>query len=164
MAQTADKILTERLFLCGIEETDAAQIVKWRSDPAVYRFFKSPHQITMEEHLHWYRNSYLLNPNRLDWMCLEKETQTAVGVFGVSRDGEQAEVSYLLAPEAQHKGYAAEAVQGLVRFAFEKWHCRRVVAEIHKNNEASIRMIKKLGFKQIIENDPFFVYAIEVQT
>ena len=110
MARDLDIIQTERLILRGINETDAIKIVEWRSDPEVYRFFKSPHKITVREHVAWYNNSYLPNENRFDWMCIEQSSGKRIGVFGLVRDEDLCEVNYLLASEAQHKGFAAPAV------------------------------------------------------
>ena len=40
MASNPERLRTERLILRGINETDAIEIVEWRSDPEVYRYFK----------------------------------------------------------------------------------------------------------------------------
>ncbi len=161
MAQGLDAIETERLLLRGIDETDAELIVKWRSVPNVYQYFKSPHQITLEEHLNWYRNRYLRNANRFDWICIEKESVNRIGIFGLYKE-EKIEVNYLLAPEEQHKGYATEAIRGLIDYASKKWNSKQVVAEIHQSNKPSIALVEKLGFEVISQDNPFVVYGIEV--
>lgn len=162
MAQGLDTIETGRLFLRGIDESDAELIVEWRSVPEVYRFFKSPHKITVDEHLDWYRNSYLNNSERFDWICIEKESKKRIGVFGLTREGDKAEVNYLLAPEGQHKGFAAEAVQKLIEYAAENWNSRQVIAEIHRDNKPSLDLAEKLGFNVISEDEPFVIYGITV--
>ena len=82
MAKNVAELESERLILRGITEDDAPEIVEWRSDPEAYKFFRSPHRITMDEHLAWFRNNYLSNDNRLDWMCFEKSSGSKIGVFG----------------------------------------------------------------------------------
>ncbi|MBR1906634.1 MAG: GNAT family N-acetyltransferase [Clostridiales bacterium] len=162
MAQGFDTIETGRLLLRGIDESDAELIVEWRSVPDVYRFFKSPHKITFDEHMNWYRNSYLKNSERFDWICIEKESKRRIGVFGLIRDGDKAQINYLLAPEGQHKGFAAEAVSKLIEYATEKWNCKQVVAEIHRNNKPSLALVVKLGFKKVSEDEQFEIYGITV--
>lgn len=164
MAQNVDNMETEHLFLRGINETDTDSIVEWRSDSSVYKYFKYPHKISSEEHLDWYRNIYLSNSSRFDWMCYEKKSHRRVGVFGLIRNGDTAEVNYLLAPEAQHKGFASEAVKSLMQYAVQFWHVKSIVAEIHKSNYASISLIKKLDFKLFSTEEQFEEYRIEVQT
>ena len=164
MAAHLDTIETSRLLLRGIDETDADAIVKWRSVPEVYQYFKSPHQITKEEHLNWYHKRYLFNDRRFDWMCLEKDSNERIGVFGLSKESDDvAEVNYLLAPEAQHKGFAKEAVEELVRYAAIQWGTSKVIAEIHDNNSPSIQLAQRLGFHAESKEGPFTIYAIEVK-
>ena len=160
MNKTVETIETERLFLRGITEEDTAEIVAWRSAPDVYRFFKSPHKITAEEHLKWYRENYLHNELRYDWICIEKDTEQKIGVFGLMRKGATAEVNYLLCSAAMHKGYATEAIQRIIRFSADVWDIHRIIAEIHKDNEASIALVKRMGFSLQSDNG-FVIYSIE---
>ena len=162
MAKDLDIIQTERLILRGINETDAAEIVEWRSDPEVYKFFKAPHKITIKEHFNWYNNSYMSNDSRLDWMCIERMTGKKIGVFGLLKSDEYVEVNYLLAPESRHKGYASEAINGIMHYALEKWNANRIIAEIHKDNEPSIALVKRLGFSKAETDGLFVIYGIEV--
>ncbi len=162
MALKVKTIQTDRLLFRGIDETDAKEIVLWRSDPKVYQYFKSPHKITLEEHLNWYNNSYLHNDNRYDWICVEKESLKKIGVFGLTKQNDIAEISYLLSSEAQHKGFASEGIIRLVRHAAETWDIKMVIAEIHINNLPSIAVVQKLGFCMISESEDFSIYGIEV--
>ena len=139
---------TARLTLRGIAEEDTHAIVVLRSDPNVYKYFVSPHRITEEEHLKWYKNSYLFNENRIDWIAYDT-TKSTIGVFGVkkkTRDSKEAEVSYILSPQQYGKGYASEAVNRLIQFCKEEWQCIFVTAEIHEDNGDSIHFAEKLGF------------------
>ena len=154
---------TERMLLRGIEEQDASDIVRWRGDPEVYRFFKSPHHITREAHLNWYHHQYLSNPNRLDWMGTLAEDGRKIGVFGLAMNGDAAEVSYLLAPDAQHRGYAAEAVKELIRFAFSGG-IRQVTAEIHRENKASLKLANRLGLHLLKSEGDFLICGIEEES
>jgi RimJ/RimL family protein N-acetyltransferase len=142
-------IETKRLVLREIQETDAGQIVAWRSDPEVYRYFTVPRKLTIEEHLDWYRNSYLPDGNRVDLIALDRDKRVPMGVFGIKKIGETSvEISYLMGPQYRGRGYAVEAVDALLHFAERTWGCKTAVAEIHKDNIPSIAFIKRLGFKE----------------
>ena len=157
MSKNVSQIETERLTLRGICETDTDIIVKWRSDPEVYRYFGSPHPLTAREHERWFREIYSNDANRWDWLALEKTYKKPVGVFGLKRDGhESVEVSYLLAPEAQHRGYAGEALESLLAWAKEYCGVRTAYANIHRDNVASLRFIERLNFQQ--ETSDFVLY------
>ncbi|MBR0279184.1 MAG: GNAT family N-acetyltransferase [Synergistaceae bacterium] len=161
MAKNVAELESERLILRGITEDDAPEIVEWRSDPEAYKFFRSPHRITMDEHLSWYRNNYLSNNNRFDWICVDKSSGRKIGVFGAVRDGKTAEVNYLLAPYAQHKGYALEAVRRIIEYVRSELHLKRVVAEIHRDNAPSIALAERTGFTLESESGDFLLYSSE---
>ena len=152
---------TARLYFCGISESDAVYIVRWRSDSNVFRYFRDPHQLTMQEHLRWYNSCYLLDENRFDWICIEKSSKKKIGVFSLRllSDGTRAEVSYLLDPLARHKGYATEAVSFLMKVAFDSYMVNQVVAEIHKDNQPSIDLVERLGFRCIEAKGNFKLFA-----
>ena len=161
MAKNVAELESERLILRGITEDDAPEIVEWRSDPEAYKFFRSPHRITMDEHLSWYRNNYLSNNNRFDWICVDKSSGRKIGVFGAVRDGKIAEVNYLLAPYAQHKGYALEAVKMVIEYVRSELHIKRVAAEIHRDNAPSIALAERTGFTLESESGDFLLYSSE---
>lgn len=156
-----NEIKTQRLYLREILDKDANLIVSWRSDPKNYKFFRLPHKLTLEEHEKWYSEKYLSNENQIQFIAIEDISQSAIGVFGVrlwNNTKKYVEVSYLLDNEAQGKGYAQEAVWGLMKFTIEKWNVTSMIAVIHKENKASIRMIQKLEFQLIEEKDEFLLY------
>lgn len=156
-----NEISTQRLILRELSEEDTERIVLWRSNPDVYKYFRSPHELTMEEHTKWYKTNYLLDDTQIQFVAFEKTFMKAVGVFGIRKCTDlqnDVEVSYLLDENAQGKGYSQEAVLGMIEFAKERWNTTRVIAEIHKDNQASIKMIERLGFRLIELRESFWVY------
>lgn len=92
------------------------------------KFFRSPHRITMDEHLTWFRNHYLSNDKRRDWMCFEKSSSSKIGVLGSVIDGENSEINFILAPSAKGMGYALEAVHRIIRYVRSEFHVKRFPA------------------------------------
>ncbi len=155
----AGYVETERLILRGITRQDADLIVKWRADPEVYKFFRLPHRLTMEEHLKWYRERYLTDRQHCIWMAVRKEDEVPVGMFGLRKSGkEEAEISYLIAPRMQGNGYAQETAVSLLSWAKKEWNIRTVFAEIHYENGPSVRFVRRLGFEEAGKNKNFRVY------
>jgi RimJ/RimL family protein N-acetyltransferase len=65
------------------------------------------------------------------------------------------EIAYGVAPEHQGKGYATEAAEALVRYAFNDGQVRIVRAHTLPEPNASTRVLTKCGFRQVGEvNDP----------
>ena len=140
---------SERLSFREISAEDAEIIVRWRSDYNVYKYFLSRHKITLDEHLNWYKNIYLKNSDREDYIAEIKLLNKPVGVFGlVFCDDKTVEINYLLDKKYQGKGYASEAVKYLICYSKKLRGCKRVVAEVHKDNISSIKLVKKLGFAE----------------
>lgn len=65
------------------------------------------------------------------------------------------EIAYMIAAEHQGKGYATEAAQALVAFAFNSGRVRTVRAHTLPESNASTRVLTKCGFQRIGEvTDP----------
>ena len=156
-----EQIKTGRLILRDIQPEDAIFIVGLRSDPAIYKYFKNPVKIDIESHNCWYSKSYICDDDRVDMIAIEVTTGERVGVFGIRRLGSNvAELSYILSPDMMGKGYATEAMNTIIAFFSEDWDINRFIAEIHKDNQASIYFIEKLGFKKASSEGEFNNYVL----
>lgn len=83
------------------------------------------------------------------FLIVEDESNKAVGSCGFKscpRDG-TVEVGYGVAPSAQSRGAATEALQLLLQKAFNAG-AKEVLAEIVPDNFASMRVVRKAGFEQ----------------
>lgn len=147
------------VILREISAEDAEQIVQWRADPEVYRYFKNPHRITVKEHLSWFENVYLTDTNRLDFMVCTSE-DLPVGTASVKWEPEtgDAEVSYLIGGNYRRQGWARKAVEALCAVAGERWPVRNFTAVINKGNIASLEFIRALGFVPDKDEETFQVF------
>ena len=59
---------------------------------------------------------------------------------------------YAISPAHRRRGYASEAAQALVDYAFQHLHLKRVVATTDYDNVASIGVMRKLGMR--VERNP----------
>lgn len=71
----------------------------------------------------------------------------AVGYKGPPSPDGTVELGYGIVKDYQRKGYASEAVRGLVSRAFAVPEVRRVIAETPPLHTASIGVLKKCGFE-----------------
>ena len=62
--------------------------------------------------------------------------------------GVQAEIGWCLDPTAEGNGYATEAVRELIRIAFEELGLRRLTALCFAANEASWRLMERVGMRR----------------
>jgi RimJ/RimL family protein N-acetyltransferase len=59
-----------------------------------------------------------------------------------------AEVSYFLRASARGRGFATRAVRLVTRWAFDELGIQRFELRAHPENEASIRVAERAGFKR----------------
>ena len=81
----------------------------------------------------------------------ESHARTLIGSSGFKgppADG-TVEVGYGIVPDHQRRGYATEAVRGLLGFAFSHAEVERVIAETLPELEPSRKVLAKTGFRFI---------------
>ena len=73
----------------------------------------------------------------------------SVGFHAWSRERGEAQLSYELIPATRGKGYASEAVGVLLAFGFDEMRLKRVLAEAHGENHASLRLLRRAKFRRV---------------
>ena len=104
------------------------------------------------------------------WMVETRSTATPIGICGLlKRDVlEDVDIGYALLPEFWSQAYALEAAAGVMSYASETLGLKRVVAVTNSDNQSSIRLLEKMGFKyermvQLSEDAPEIkLFAAEV--
>lgn len=65
----------------------------------------------------------------------------------VDMDARNAELGYAIHPDEEGQGYATEAAELALQHAFDGIGLHRVWAKVNEGNEASMRVLEKLGFE-----------------
>lgn len=157
-----DNIVTKRCLVREICLKDTPKIVEWRNDPEVYKYFKNPIKLDIDNHVKWFNESYLANPDRIDFVALLKDSFEPIGSFHINKiNNDSAEVSYLLDYHFRGKGYASEILLALEDIFYKKWNVSIFVAEIHKENTNSLYFIEKMGYMRINEKGNFLIYQLK---
>ncbi|MDV2993595.1 MAG: hypothetical protein N4J56_003249 [Chroococcidiopsis sp. SAG 2025] len=84
------------------------------------------------------------------WAAIEKATDELIGWFYFRSAPDQptdTAIGYFLKRSAWGKGYATEGAQALIRFGFTELGVRRVVATALVSNQASVRVMEKVGLQ-----------------
>jgi len=71
-----------------------------------------------------------------------------VSLFAVNRTQRRGEVGYALAASAWGHGYASEALALAIAYAFGTIGLERLEADIDPRNEASCRLVERVGFQR----------------
>lgn len=152
-------LTTARLTLRGHRLDDFADCVTLWSDPAVTRYIAA-RPFTEEEIWsrllryagHWAMMGFGY------WMVRETVTDRFVGEVGFAehrRDltpsvAGMPEIGWVLTPAAHGQGFATEAVRAVVEWgdAHFRPNRRRTVCLIHPDNEPSLRVAEKTGYRE----------------
>ena len=90
------------------------------------------------------------------WALEEKSTGAFAGDLGFAEFKREIEppilgipeVGWVLAPHAQGKGYATEALRAVVAWGDRHFDQTRTVCLIHPENQPSLRVAEKCGYKE----------------
>jgi RimJ/RimL family protein N-acetyltransferase len=140
-------IRTERLFLRPAWAEDAAELTRAIGQEAVVRMLARVPWPYGEEHARaWIETSHSpLLPDLL--VTLPEAAGRIVGACGLHKEEEgRIEVGYWIEPAHWNRGYATEALSGLLPLARTLGH-QRIVGRHAVDNPASGRVLRKAGFR-----------------
>lgn len=82
------------------------------------------------------------------WGVWKRQGPTLLGTVGTHLKGaEEIEVGYWFASASQGLGLASEAVTGVMLVLLVNYPERRIIAECRPENEASWRLLERVGFR-----------------
>ncbi|PAX52877.1 GNAT family N-acetyltransferase [Brunnivagina elsteri] len=86
------------------------------------------------------------------WLMIRTDDSTLLGDLGFGGKPQAVdtlEVGYEVLTPYRNQGYATEAVEALVNFAFTQLEAERIIAHTPEDNIGSIRVVEKLGMQNV---------------
>lgn len=136
-----------RIALRSLVAADARDVFVWVSDPKAVHFMSFLPYRTEEEVRAWLEQSV----NCGQWVkgIVWKATGKPIGSIGLSFSEEHGwNLGYILRRDFWGRGIATEAARLVLGFAFDRCGIESVFCQHAIENEASRRVIEKLGFAQ----------------
>ena len=87
-----------------------------------------------------------LRPTDHEYIVTIEETGEEIGECSLTKQGDSAEIGFLLLPKYWLQGYGTEAVISLIEIARDM-RLKELTATTDARNKAAIRLLKKCGFK-----------------
>jgi len=89
------------------------------------------------------------------WAVIDKTSEEIMGHCGLRYmdDTEDIEIIYLLDPKYWGKGYATEAGNEVIQYAFNSLQVNKLMARVRTNNSKSKKVMDKLGFEFIGDSE-----------
>lgn len=145
------ELKTERCILREVGADDCAEIYELYSNADVVKYMPFTPFTSVQDardEMHWYQKIFK-EQSGLRWMIEDRESKKVVGTCGFlnyEKIHNRIEIGYDLTPDFWGKGIMTEVVQCVVDFGFLNMSLNKIEAKIEPENEASIRLMNKLGF------------------
>ncbi|MCP3029962.1 UDP-4-amino-4,6-dideoxy-N-acetyl-beta-L-altrosamine N-acetyltransferase [Halobacillus sp. A1] len=137
-----------RYTLKNVEKSNLNLILTWRNSPVIKEAMYSDHEITMEEHLAWYKK---IEEQKSVIAKLFIHDETPLGLVNFSnidtRNNKCMWGFYIGADPAPRGAGTALGILAL-DYIFDKKGFRKVCAEVLEANSRSLNFHKKMGFQE----------------
>lgn len=153
MANEIPSLETERLLLRPLSMLDLEFVFRHFSDPEVNRYLLDEEPVTTREQAQSIIDFYSL-PGRKSynrWVIVRKTGARPIGTCGYHQWQvlhHRAEIGYDLEKASWKQGIMTEALRAMLSYGFEQMGLNRVEALVYIENEASIRVLERLGFQK----------------
>ena len=126
------------------EKEDLTLVAEWLNDPEYFGAYNPLIQLSKSE----LEKEYDKLTPEARWFLIEKKDGSKVGTIGHFPAGKLLEIGYALIPSERGKGYCTEAVRIMVDYLFLSKDIVRIQAHTDVRNDASQKVLEKVGFKK----------------
>ncbi|PRA05736.1 MULTISPECIES: GNAT family N-acetyltransferase [unclassified Paenibacillus] len=146
-------IQTKRFILRSAEAGDSHDLLALYSDEAVVQYMPFTPFESVEDaqgEMNWYTKIFKEHTG-LRWMIEDRETRKVIGTCGFLNYEDvhhRAEIGYDLRSSFWGRGVMTEVACAVLHFGFTSMQLNKIEAKVEPENEASIRLLHKLGFQQ----------------
>jgi RimJ/RimL family protein N-acetyltransferase len=166
---------TERLQLRQLTLDDAGFVLRLLNEPSFIQNIGDREVRTIDQAHDYIRRGPLASYAKFGfglWLVETKSDIAPIGICGLlKRDVlDDVDIGYALLPEFWSQGYALETASAVMSYAGKTLGLSRVVAVTNPDNQASIRLLEKMGFRfermvRLSDDAPEIkLFAGEVQT
>lgn len=136
------------------EPTDVDLLYKWENDIRIWHLSNTV--APFSRHL---LEEYIMNAHQdiyaakqLRMMITQNKTSEVIGcidLFDFDPANLRAGIGILICDEHRHKGFATEALDILIEYAFNTLHLHQLYCSITSDNDSSLKLFKNAGFEII---------------
>ncbi|WP_179855521.1 GNAT family N-acetyltransferase [Paractinoplanes atraurantiacus] len=154
--------MTIRRFAPG----DLADFLAYQGDPAVRRHLPGEPMTSAQATGYLAAQAALDDGARDAWhgfaveLADEKRVIGDLGVWLPARPAKTGDVGFQFHPGFHGRGYAREAMQAFLPYAFETFALKTVTATCHPANSASWGLMERLGMHRVEEAETHVRYAL----
>lgn len=135
------KLFTPRLTLRTARPDDVDAMHAVLSDPRATRWWSTPPHETLDQTEAWLADMMANGPDHPDFIV-----ELNGRVIGKAGFYKMPAVGYILHPDVWGQGLASEAVVAAIDHVFQTHDVELLTADVDPENNASIRLLERLGF------------------
>ena len=145
-------IAGEHVILRAFEPDDAQRCYLWMNDPNIVRTLKSRYPIAFQNEVEWLERSMNASASERHFAIERRDDRTHIGnasihdIDWISRTGWFG--LFIGEPTAWNRGFGSDAIQTLVRFAFDEMNIRKLRINIFDYNDKARHVLTSRGFVQ----------------
>jgi UDP-4-amino-4,6-dideoxy-N-acetyl-beta-L-altrosamine N-acetyltransferase len=127
-----------------LTEEDLPKVLNWRNHPKVRSFMLTQHEISFEEHRHWF---YKVTQEKKHHLFIVEQVGQSIGFVQFNRSTAEgvADWGFYASPNAP-RGTGIKLGITALDHAFANLKLNKIVGRAFENNKASISMHLRLGF------------------
>ncbi|SDC57301.1 GNAT family N-acetyltransferase [Shouchella lonarensis] len=146
-------LTTERLFLRLFQRSDAETVAELCNNENIYQNTMTlPYPYTIDDALIWIGRHHdnFEAEKSYEFAITDKKSGQLYGAIALShqKKHQHGELSYWIGEPYWSNGYATEAAQAIILFAFNEKAYHKVFARHFASNPTSGKVMQKLGMKQ----------------
>ena len=159
---------TERLRLRPFTTDDAPFALTLLNEPSFLHFIGDKNVRSLEDAHQYLLTGPIASYNRHDFglLCIElKDSATPIGMCGLLKREElpAPDIGFAFLPDYWGRGFAFEAASAVMKDARERLKLNQVLAIVNPDNEASIKLLERLGLRFVREKGEVNLYALPDQ-
>ncbi|HEX7153892.1 MAG TPA: GNAT family protein [Thermoanaerobaculia bacterium] len=145
-------IAGEHIILRAFERDDAERCYRWMNDPNIVRTLKSRYPIAFQDEIEWLDKAMHADANERHFAIERKDDRTHIGNASIHEIDWVSRVAwfglFIGEPSAWNRGFGGDAIQTLVRFAFEEMNLQKLRINVFDYNDRAKHILETHGFVQ----------------
>jgi RimJ/RimL family protein N-acetyltransferase len=156
------KLYEGKILIRPLKINDLAQTIIWLKDPEINKFLAATFEdLDLKKELDWF---YEMNNSHIDFIFAveDKKNKRYIGSCGLHKidwANSTCEFGIVIGDkEYWGKNFGTDAINGIVKIAFEKLNLNKIKLFVYEYNKRAICAYKKCGFeiKDILKGDHLF--------
>jgi len=135
------------LYIRAITREDSGDVVRWRNDPNVRKNLFSQTELSVKQHLEYYRCNIETGKCHQFIIVAEGNPVGTTFLKNIDPDAKSAEFGIFIGESsARGKGYASRVTRMVIDYGFSMLKLKKIVLSVFADNVPAIKAYKRAGF------------------